>query len=524
MEESGGRRLRRDERRDERRARSAERRERRAGPPPPQAGPPNRRFWAVVTVLSLGGLLFGYDTGVINGALPSLTADLGLEERFEGIVTSALQFGAVFGAIFGGRVADRIGRHRTIAIVAVIFIVGSLGSVLAPTWVALMLCRIVLGVAVGSASGIIPIYLAELSPTHLRGRVVNLNEFMVVFGQLLAFGFNAAIARTMGAEEGGTWRWMLALCLVPAIALWIGMTIVPESPRWLAGRGRIDDMLNALRTIREHVYGAPHYESSRYSSDSPTPDSDEITHPVSGDVEGVRTLADHDSQASPRRFRDLFAEPWMRRVMLVGFGMAVINQISGINVVQYYGVTILTQAGFEGNTAFTVNLLIGVAGVIGMLLSLFLNTRVRRRRMLMSGLTGTATTLTVMGSVSMLMPDDVEAKKWIILVSMVAFVGIMQCAVGAMTWLFMSEIFPMRVRGEAMGLAAGAQWSVNFCVALFFPYLMDSIGFGATVFIFVGLQLVALVWVYRIVPETKDKTLEEIEQEFRDAPRARANA
>lgn len=237
MEESGGRRLRRDERRDERRARSAERRERRADPPPPQAGPPNRRFWAVVTVLSLGGLLFGYDTGVINGALPSLTADLGLEERFEGIVTSALQFGAVFGAIFGGRVADRIGRHRTIAIVAVIFIVGSLGSVLAPTWVALMLCRIVLGVAVGSASGIIPIYLAELSPTHLRGRVVNLNEFMVVFGQLLAFGFNAAIARTMGAEESGTWRWMLALCLVPAIALWIGMTIVPESPRWLAGRG-----------------------------------------------------------------------------------------------------------------------------------------------------------------------------------------------------------------------------------------------------------------------------------------------
>jgi len=197
--------------------------------------------------------------------------------------------------------------------------------------------------------------------------------------------------------------------------------------------------------------------------------------------------------------------------------MAVINQISGINVIQYYGVTILTDAGFEGNTAFTVNLMIGVAGVIGMLLSLYLNTKVRRRRMLMGGLTGTVLTLTLMGTVSMLVPDDVEAKKWVILTAIVAFVGIMQCAVGAMTWLFMSEIFPTRVRGEAMGLAAGVQWSMNFCVALFFPYLMDTIGFGPTVFIFVALQVIALVWVYRVVPETKGKSLETIEKEFRDA-------
>lgn len=490
----------------------------RAAPPPPKAGPPNRRFWAAVTVLTLGGLLFGYDTGVINGALPSLTSDLGLEERFEGIVTSALQFGAVFGAILGGRIADRIGRHRTVVIVAVVFVLGSLGSVLSPTWVVLMLCRVVLGFAVGSASGIIPIYLAELAPTHLRGRVVNQNEFMVVFGQFLAFSFNALIARVGGAEESGTWRWMLTLCLVPAIALWVGMTIVPESPRWLAGRGRIGEMLEALRTIREKVYGSPDYDASRYgAADAPHPDTDEVTHPVSGDVEDVRSLAEHDSRASRRRFRDLFAESWIRRIMTIGFGMAVINQISGINVIQYYGVTILTQAGFEGNTAFTVNLLIGVAGVVGMVLSMVLNSRVRRRRMLTGGLTGTVVTLTLMGLVSMTVPDGVAAKKWVILAAIVAFVGIMQCAVGAMTWLFMSEIFPMRVRGEAMGLAAGVQWSVNFCVALFFPYLMDAVGFGPTVFIFVGLQLLALVWVYRVVPETKDKTLEAIEQEFRDA-------
>lgn len=491
---------------------------RRAGLPPPQAGPVNRRFWAAATILTLGGLLFGYDTGVINGALPSMTADLGLEARFEGIVTSALQLGAVFGAVFGGRITDHVGRHRTVVIVAAIFVVGSLGSVLSPSWVVLMLCRVVLGFAVGAASGIIPIYLAELAPAHLRSRVVNQNEFMVVFGQFLAFSFNALIAQIGGSEGSGTWRWMLALCLVPAIALWIGMTVVPESPRWLAGRGRIDDMLEALRTIREHVYGASRYESSSYSEEQkPDPHSDGITHPVSGDVESVRSMVDSGDPGSSHRFRDLFAERWMRRVMLIGFGMAVINQISGINVIQYYGVTILTDAGFEGNTAFTVNLMIGVAGVVGMLLSLYLNTKVRRRRMMMGGLTGTVLTLTLMGMVSMLVPDDVEAKKWIILTAIIAFVGIMQCAVGAMTWLFMSEIFPTRVRGEAMGLAAGVQWSMNFCVALFFPYLMDAIGFGPTVFIFVALQVVALVWVYRVVPETKNKSLETIEKEFRDA-------
>lgn len=461
----------------------------------PSVGPVNRRFWAAGTVLTLGGLLFGYDTGVINGALPSMTSDLGLEARFEGIVTSALQFGAVFGAVFGGRIADRIGRHRAIVLVAAIFVVGSLGSVLSPSWVVLMLFRVVLGFAVGAASGIIPIYLAELAPAHLRSRVVNQNEFMVVFGQFLAFSFNALIARVGGAEESGTWRWMLALCLVPAIALWVGMTVVPESPRWLANRGRIHDMLAALRTIREHVYAAPDDTSPYSTGQGELPESGQARY----------------------RFRDLFTEQWIRRVMLIGFGMAVINQISGINVIQYYGVTILTDAGFEGNTAFTVNLLIGVAGVIGMLLSLYFNTKVRRRRMLMSGLTGTIATLTLMGVVSLSVPDDVEAKKWTLLAAIVAFVGIMQCAVGAMTWLFMSEIFPTRVRGEAMGLAAGVQWSMNFCVALFFPYLMDAIGFGATVFIFVGLQIIALIWVFRVVPETKDKPLETIEQEFREA-------
>jgi major inositol transporter-like SP family MFS transporter len=427
---------------------------------------PDRRFWAVVSILTLGGLLFGYDTGVINGALPSLSKDLGLSPAMEGIVTSAVQFGAIFGAVFGGRVSDRVGRRGAVTGVALIFLVGSAGSTLSPAWPVLALCRVVLGLAVGAASGIIPIYLAELAPTRLRGRVVNQNEFMVVFGQLLAFTVNAVIAAGAGSggEAPGTWRWMLAACLVPAVALLLGMRFVPESPRW--------------REQRRSGTGR-----------RPRP-----------------------------RTRTLFAEPWLRRIMVIGIGLAVINQISGINIVQYYGVSILTDAGFTGNTAFVVNLLIGVAGVVGMVVALVLNQHVRRRVMMIVGLCSATTVLLVMSLTSILVDDSAPAKKWVILIAIVAFVGIVQGSVNAMTWLLMSEIFPMRVRGEAMGVAAGVQWTVNFIVALGFPYADSVLSFGPTLLIFVVLQIIAVIWFHRAVPETKDRTLEEIEEHFRGAP------
>src|SRR5699024_10749698 len=181
-------------------------------------------------------------------------ADFSMDEKYEGFVTSALQFGAVFGAVFGGRFSDRHGRHRTVVLVAALFTVGAVGSVLAPYWWVLSLFRVVLGLAVGGASVTVPVYLAELAPTHLRGRIISQNEFMVVFGQLLAFAFNAGIAGVADAEQASTWRWMLAICILPAIVLWAGMTVVPESPRWLARGGRIDEMLEVLRKVREHTF------------------------------------------------------------------------------------------------------------------------------------------------------------------------------------------------------------------------------------------------------------------------------
>ncbi|WP_129659935.1 sugar porter family MFS transporter [Rothia uropygialis] len=447
---------------------------------------------AAAMILTVGGLLFGYDTGVINGALPSMAADFGMGEEYEGFVTSALQFGAIFGAVFGGRFSDRHGRHRTVVVVAALFTFGAIGSVLAPTWWVLSLFRVVLGLAVGGASVTVPVYLAELAPTHLRGRVISQNEFMVVFGQLLAFGFNAGIAGVTDAGQANTWRWMLAICIVPAIVLWAGMIAVPESPRWLARGGRIDEMLEVLREVREHTFS-----------------SDEL--------EEVKELAAKDEQAASGTLGDVFGTPWIRRILFIGVGMAVINQISGINVVQYYGVTILTDAGFVGNTAFVVNLLIGLAGVVGVGVALVIMPHVRRKLMLSSGLTGTIVMLSILATTSILMSDDASAKRWIILFSIVIFVGISQCAIGTMTWLYMSEIFPLTVRGVAMGISTGVQWSVNFLVALLFPLLSAALGFGSTIAIFVVLQILALVWVRLKAPETKDKSLERIEMEFREA-------
>ncbi|WP_202864874.1 sugar porter family MFS transporter [Rothia halotolerans] len=452
----------------------------------------NGRMRFIAVILTFGGLLFGYDTGVVNGALPSMTADFQMSQQYEGFITSALQFGAIFGAVFGGRISDRYGRHRTMVVVAILFTLGSLGSVLSPAWWVLSGFRVILGLAVGGASVTIPVYLAELAPSHLRGRMVSQNEFMVVFGQFLAFAFNAGITGVMDAEHANTWRWMLSVCLVPAIVLWAGLTVVPESPRWLARGGRIDAMLKVLREIREQAY------SSR--------EGDE-----------VKRLAQRDEKASQGTLAELFSVRWMRRILYIGVGMAIINQISGINVVQYYGVSILTDAGFEGNAAFVVNLLIGLAGVVGVGIALGIISRVRRRTMLTVGLCATIVTLGLLASTAVFMPDENPMKKWIILGSIVVFVGFMQCCIGTMTWLFMSEIYPLKVRGVAMGISTGVQWTMNFLVALLFPMLSAALGLGATIGLFVALQVLALIWVRLKVPETKGKSLEEIEDSFKEA-------
>lgn len=447
------------------------------------------RLRLIATIATFGGLLFGYDTGVINGALPSMVQDLELSPFLEGLVASILPFGAAWGAAFGGRLADRYGRRRVLMILAVIFTITTIGCSLAPTVAVLVAFRCVLGLAVGAASVIVPVFLAELAPAHLRGRVVAQNELMIVGGQALAFIFNASLATLFG-HLPHVWRFMLVLATVPALLLWLGMLIVPESPRWLARRGAVDTMYEVLRRIRAEAYD-PH------------------------EAQTVVQLAREELDRPAARVLDLVRIPWLRRIFVLGASMAVINQISGINVIQYYGVSVLQDAGFGGNGAFYANIVPGLMGVAAVALAMYLLKHVGRRRLLLTGLTGTATSLTGFALTYLLVPQESGVRAWLILACIVVFVGFMQCCVGTVTWLYMSEIFPLSVRGVGMGVCAWILWMMTFVVGLTFPVLASALGVGLTVLMFVVLQVIALFWVHRVAPETKDRSLEELERHFR---------
>ncbi|MGW0945749.1 sugar porter family MFS transporter [Streptomyces sp. NPDC002623] len=448
----------------------------------------SRRLRLITVIATFGGLLFGYDTGVINGALPYMTDDLGLTPVTEGMVTSSLLLGAALGAITGGRMSDARGRRRTILTLAVVFFIGALGCTLAPNTAVMIAARFVLGLAVGGASVTVPVYLAEVSPAERRGALVTRNELMIVSGQLLAFTSNAIIARVSG-EAGGVWRWMLVIATLPAVVLWFGMLVMPESPRWLASRSRFAEALDVLKQVR-----------SRQRAEA--------------ELSEVSALAVHDEREKLGGWQDIKAVPWVRRLMFVGFGIAIVQQITGVNTIMYYGTQILTDAGFAADSALTANIANGVISVLATFVGIWLLGRVPRRPMLMTGQIGTVAALLLIGVFSLVLPSG-DARAYAVLAMTVTFLAFQQGAISPVTWLMLSEIFPMRMRGFGMGMAAVVLWLTNFVIGLVFPSLVDGIGVSNTFFLFVVAGLFSLTFVKLYVPETKGRTLESLEAELR---------
>ncbi|MFI5675635.1 sugar porter family MFS transporter [Streptomyces cellulosae] len=447
-----------------------------------------RRLRLITVIATFGGLLFGYDTGVINGALPYMTDDLGLTPVTEGMVTSSLLLGAALGAVTGGRLSDARGRRRTILTLAVVFFVGALGCTLAPDTAVMIVARFVLGLAVGGASVTVPVYLAEVSPAERRGALVTRNELMIVSGQLLAFTSNAVIAK-VGGESGGVWRYMLVLATLPAVVLWFGMLVMPESPRWLASKTRFGEALDVLKQVR-----------SRQRAEA--------------ELAEVSSLAVKEERAKLGGWQDMKATPWLRKLMLVGFGIAIVQQITGVNTIMYYGTQILTDAGFASDSALTANIANGVISVLATFVGIWLLGRVHRRPMLMTGQVGTTCALLLIGVFSLVLPSG-DARAYAVLAMTVTFLAFQQGAISPVTWLMLSEIFPMRMRGFGMGVAAVVLWLTNFAIGLVFPSLVSGIGISNTFFLFVVAGVVSLAFVRRYVPETKGRTLETLEAELR---------
>jgi major inositol transporter-like SP family MFS transporter len=448
---------------------------------------PHGRFLTKLTVIAtLGGLLFGYDTGVISGALLYMKDDLGLSDFGEATVVSCLLFpGAAFGALFGGRVADRIGRKRTLLVCAGLFLVGAIGCALAPGVQVMVAARIVLGLGVGAAAVTCPLYLAEMAPADRRGRMVTINELMIVTGQMLAFATNALLDRLF--HDPHVWRIMLAVAAAPAIALLIGMLVLPDSPRWYGLKGRMAEARSVLGLSR---------------------------HPGEADAEYV-LIEEHTAhmlKTTATPFSVIRDVPWIRRVVLIGCGLAIIQQATGINTVNYYAPTILKQSGLGVSAALVATIAVGVTSVVTTVIGIVLLGYIGRRTMLLIGFAGVAGSQAAL-SLVFLLPESMT-RSYVILGCMIAFVAFVQMFIGTCVWLLLSEIFPLSIRGFAMGIAVFVLWCTNAIISFLFPLLNSALGSTGTFALFVAINLVSWWFVRHYVPETKGTSLEELEERF----------
>ncbi len=435
-------------------------------------------FYFIAAVAALGGLLFGYDTGVISGALLFIRQVMSLSPTMQGVVVAIALAGAAVGAAMAGQLSDRAGRRRVILGAGVLFVAGALISAVAPNVILLLLGRFLVGLAIGVASMLTPLYLAEISPARDRGAIVSLNQLCITGGILVSYLVGFALA---GASGG--WRWMLALGALPGIILSAGMLFLPESPRWLAGHGRMRDAEAVLRHLRG-------------------------TADVSGELNTLRTdIAREGRQLA--NASELLA-PRLRRPLVIGIGLAMFQQITGINTVIYFAPTIFQSAGLSSAaTAILATAGVGAVNVIMTIVSIRLIDRLGRRQLLFWSLGGMALTLFVLSGAFHAGVSGQLA--WVAIISVAAYVGFFAIGLGPVFWLLIAEIFPLALRGRAMSLAAVANWSFNLIVAATFLDLVGAFGSAGAFLVYAVLSVVALVFVARLVPETKGRSLEQIE-------------
>ncbi len=427
----------------------------------------------VSCVAAIGGILFGYNASVISGVLLFISNKFQLSTFEQELIVSTLLIGALIGALIGGVIADLFGRKKTLFLTLFLFLIGILTLTMASSFNAFLIGRLISGFAVGIVSMAVPLYIAEMSPAGNRGALVSLNQLCITIGILLAYIVTYSLA------DSGSWRNMFAFALIPTVLQFVGLFFVAETPSWLMSHEKREE-------------------------------ADQILHKIQVAPKDKRLVREKKGEDFPTKkdFRELFSKN-VRMPFLIGIGVAVFQSITGINTVIYYAPKIFQLAGYtEATTALFATMLVGIINVIVTIISLWLIDRIGRRPLLVSGLIGMAFSLVILGFSFFI---EGEGSGLTAIFAMLIYVAFFAVSLGPVAWLIISEVYPLGIRGRAMGIATFANWISNYFVSLTFLSLIGILGAFGTFWLYAIICILGLWFVIKLVPETKGKTFEQIQ-------------
>jgi SP family sugar:H+ symporter-like MFS transporter len=452
---------------------------------------------AIVAVATIGGFMFGYDSGVINGTQQGLEKTFGLSKLGTGLNVGAILIGCAVGAFTAGRLADLLGRRNGMILAAALFVVSALGAGAATSSVLFILARLIGGLGVGAASILCPIYISEVTPARMRGRLTSLQQIMIITGLTGAFLVNYVLAQVAGSSTSmlwghPAWRWMFWMQVIPAGIFLVSLFTLPESPRFLVVKGRDAEAEGVLTRL----FGAAAAKST---------------------VQDIRQSLARDHHKP--KFSDLIDKTTkkVRPIVWAVIGIAIFQQLVGINVVFYYGAVLWQSVGFSENDSLKINILSGALSILACLLAMGVIDKIGRKPLLLIGSAGMTVTLglvafafstasTVGGAVHLSHPMGLLA-----LISANAYVVFFNMSWGPVMWVMLGEMFPNQIRGSALAVAGFAQWIANFGISVSFPPMAASLGLVATYGFYAASALISFFFVRALVHETRGRTLEEME-------------
>jgi SP family galactose:H+ symporter-like MFS transporter len=447
----------------------------------------------IAVIAATGGLLFGFDTGVISGALPFLKDYWKLNDTNLELLTTAVLIGAVLGAISSGKLSDYLGRKKMIIINAIIFAVGAIGCGYAQSFNLLLFMRIIVGVAIGITSYVVPMYISEISPAAKRGALVTLNQLMITIGLLASYIADYDFSDNNNPES---WRWMFMVGVFPALVLLIGMFFLPETPRWLISKNRLQEGKKILMSVEDPLL-----------------------------IDNIYTELIKDNELASGQQSEVkeILKPWLRPALIITVGIFFFQQFSGVNTIIYYSPIIFKMAGITGNsTSIIPSIIIGIVNVFACVVSIIFLDRIGRRKLYMIGILGMIPSLALAGICFIFKAELGSSLIYLSVLSIVSFIIFINISLSPLGWLLISEVFPVKVRGLGMSIGSLSHWGFNAIIAFTFLTLANGIGIGGTFCLYAAVCVVGLIWGYYYIPETKGKTLEQIEEHWRQGKSPRS--